>query len=265
METVFLRAQAWVRQVGWMLLSEPALQAEDIRQKSSHQDLVTRGDVWVQDRLCEGLGPILPEAGIYAEEKTNDALDGLNWIIDPIDGTANFVSRAKDYALCVALYEGQTPLFGLVYDPVQDRLYHALAGQGAFVNGRPLRTCPQEHLEASVLDSGLASINALSRAIDRPCHLISRRMRAHRALGSAALAMCQIAEGRLQAYFSSKLMPWDYAAAGIILEAAGGFYDPFFPTQKRLDPGQTPVLACADRPTLEALRQAFYACSDTNT
>lgn len=262
MADAFLKTQAWVRQVGQMLLQKPALVADDVRQKTNHQDLVTIADLWVQDRLCEGLVDILPEAGIYAEEKSNDELQGLNWIIDPIDGTANFVSRNRDYALCVGLYDGRGPLFGIVYDPVQDLIYSAQSGKGARVNGLTLQTRPKESLKSSVLDGGLSSINALSRLIDRPCHLISRRMRAHRALGSAALAMCHIAEGRLQAYFSSKLMPWDYAAAGIILEEAGGAYDPFFDKTPRLSSDPLPLLACADRYTFEKIRQAFYECEE---
>lgn len=259
MEKVYVRAQAWVRQVGHLLLRQPALVADDVRQKTGHQDLVTRADIWVQDMLSQGLAHILPEAAIYAEEKENEALSGLTWIIDPIDGTTNFVSRSRDYALCVGLYDGTDPVFGLVYDPVQDRLYHARHGQGAFVDGLSLRTRPKASLQESVLDSGLASINAMSRLLNKPCHLISRHVRAHRALGSAALAMCHIAEGRLQAYLSSKLMPWDYAAAGIILEEAGGACAPFFPDTPRLQSSQTPFLACADQKTLEAFREAFHS------
>lgn len=260
MANSFAKAQAWVRQVGSELLLQSKLVAEDVRHKSSHQDLVTSADLWVQERLCEGLAEILPEAAIYAEEKSNESLKGLNWIVDPIDGTANFVSRGRDYALCVALYDSEQPLFGIVYDPVGDLLYRAEAGHGADCNGRSLKTRPKARLEDSVFDSGLSSINALSRVLERPCHLISRRLRAHRAMGSAALAMCRIAEGRLQGYFSSKLMPWDYAASGLILEEAGGAYAPFFPALSRLQADHTPVLACADQDTLEALRHAFYEC-----
>lgn len=213
--------------------------------ENNHQNLVTDLDVWVQETLAQSLAEIEPAAALFAEEQDNHQCHGLTWFVDPIDGTTNFIATRRDFAICVALYDGKTPVFGVVYDVMRDLCYYAQAGGRAYANDRPLPKRQPVPLEEALFDASLPTMNALSRRAGKPLYPLSRAVRGHRALGSASLAMCHIAEGSLDAYISNKLYPWDYAASGVILEACGGVYgalydEPLFTTEKAA------VLCCGD-------------------
>ena len=231
-------AIALVRSTSKALLERLASVPLNVRRKeNNHQNLVTDLDVWVQSQLKAGLAEIAPEAAFFAEEKENQTIHGRSWIVDPIDGTTNFISTRRDFAICVALYDSTSPLFGIVYDVARDLCYHAMAGGPAFAGDRALPQRQPIALEDALFDASLPTMNALSRRAEKPLYPLSRVVRGHRALGSASLAMCHIAESTLDAYISNKLYPWDYAAAGVILQATGGVYsalydEPLFSTSK---------------------------------
>lgn len=235
-----------VRSTGKALLERLSCVPLNVRRKEeNHQNLVTDFDEWVQEQLKIGLAEIAPGARFFAEEKQNQDGEGLTWFVDPIDGTTNFISTRRDFAICVALYDGAAPIFGIVYDVAADICYHAKAGGPAFADDRALPQRVPVALEDALFDASLPTMNGLSRRAEKPLYLISRAMRGHRALGSASLAMCHIAEGRLDAYFSSRLYPWDYAASGVILAACGGVFgalydEPLFTTAKAA------VICCGD-------------------
>lgn len=235
-----------VRSTGKALLERLSSLPLNVRCKdNNHQNLVTDFDLWVQEALSRVLAEIFPEAGFFAEEKENQSPQGLTWFVDPIDGTTNFIATRRDFAICVALYDGTTPLFGIVYDVAQDICYHAKAGAAAYANTRVLpRRAPVDFSDA-LFDASLPTLNALSIRAGKPLYFISRAARGHRALGSASLAMCHIAEGHLDAYFSNKLYPWDYAAARIILEASGGVLGAIY-DEPLFQPAKAAVLACGD-------------------
>jgi myo-inositol-1(or 4)-monophosphatase len=227
------------------------------RKNNDYQNLVTDCDLWVQDQLMEALSKIEPSAALFAEEKENDRIQGLTWIIDPIDGTTNFVAAQKDFALCAALYDGPRPVFGVVFDPAGGNMYRAAAGGTAYLNDRPLEARSPVPLNRSLFDVSLASLNNLSRRAGKPLFEVSRALRGHRALGSASLAMCRIAEGRMEGYLSSKLYPWDYAASGIILQAAGAVYAPLFEEDRLFEARPTPVLCTTDNAMWYLLAEYF--------
>lgn len=237
---------ALVRSTGKALLERLSSVPLNVRRKeNNHQNLVTDLDVWVQDQLKTGLSVIEPSAGFFAEEKDNQNVKGLTWFVDPIDGTTNFISTHRNFAICVALYDGCTPIFGIVYDVVADICYHAVHGEAAYANEQPLPQRQPLALEDCLFDASLTTMNNLSRRADKPLYRMSCAMRGHRALGSASLAMCHIAEGTLDIYISSRLYPWDYAASGVVLQACGGVFsalynEPLFTTEKAA------VLCCGD-------------------
>lgn len=216
------------------------------RKNNDYQNLVTDCDIWVQETLVKELLRIEPRASIFAEEKENGKIHGLTWIIDPIDGTTNFVAAQKDFAICVALYNGDKPVFGIVHDVAADNTYHAYSGACAYMNDTLLPPREPVVLHDALFDVSLATLNNLSRRADKPLFAVSRALRGHRALGSASLAMCRIAEGRMEGYLSSKLYPWDYAASGIVLQAAGGVYAPLYKKDMLFRNCPTAVLACSD-------------------
>lgn len=252
----YLQIQEIVQSTGKALLQRLSSIELEIHYKDrSYQNLVTDCDIWVQNKLYQALHALLPEASFFAEEKENTTISGLTWIVDPIDGTTNFITQQKNYAICVALYDGMVPVFGVVYDVAAKQCYHAMKGKGAFVNGQALMPRLPKPAHESMLDVSLGTLNELSKKIEKPLYAVNRVVRGHRASGSASLAMCHIAEGTLDLYLSSKLFPWDYAAAGIILNEVNGIYTPLFETDSLLQNQRTAILCSGD----EKLHHTFLA------
>lgn len=232
-----------LREIGRGLIARRG--AHDIHIKNGDpKDLVSDSDLWVQEALGRGLAYLLPEASFIAEEKENNALRGLTWIVDPIDGTSNYIQQERDYAISVALYEGETPLLGAVYDVSRDELFTAARGMGARRNGEALPPLAARPLEACFLDMSLGSMRVLSGRLGRPLDEINKHVRAHRSLGCASLSMALIAAGCRQIYVSGKLRPWDYAAARLLLAEVGGTVVPIFSEDRLMQAEATAILAC---------------------
>lgn len=257
-QTQFEASQQIVVQVGKALLGRLASVSLEIQEKTGFQDLVTNEDIRVQNELMEYLEALLPEAQMIAEEKANQAVQGLTWLLDPIDGTVNFITMQRNFAISLALYDGKLPIFGIVYDVAQDELFVAYHGQGAFCNGKPIQVYAPTHLKGCLFNAGLSSINAMSKRLDRPFHLVSTQMRGHRASGSAALALCHIARGDEQLYLSSKLWPWDYAGAGVVLQEAGGAIAVVFEEDSFLQLKPTAMLAGASADLIRQLKGYMF-------
>ncbi len=256
------QVQQIVQSTGKALLERLSSIELEIKYKdNSHQNLVTDCDIWVQNQLSESLQNILPEAHFFAEEKKNNQIAGLTWIVDPIDGTTNFITQRKNFAICVALYEDTKPILGVVYDVAAGRCYHATAGQGAFVDHYALMPRTPKKVQEAMLDVSLGTLNELSRKMGKPLYDVSRLVRGHRASGTASLAMCRIAEGRLDAYLSSKLYPWDYAASGVILDEVQGIYTPLFTEDQLMQNERTAILCSGDK-ELHKVFQHFF-CGNT--
>lgn len=199
--------------------------AAEIRaeEKSGPEDLVTNYDTLVQRHLEEKLHALLPHAGFLGEEGLREPTgDGSVFIIDPIDGTMNFSRGYQRSSISVALArDGQTVL-GAVYDPYLNELFWAERGKGAFCNGRPIRVSDRP-LERGIVMFGTApyyrEIADQTFALGRA--LFDRSLDVRRS-GSAAIDLCSVAAGRAEVFYEFRLSPWDYAAAGLILEEAGG-------------------------------------------
>ena len=237
---------ALVRSVGKALLERLSHVELNVQRKdNNHQNLVTDFDIWVQEQLKMGLEDIEPKATVFAEEQENELVRGLTWFVDPIDGTTNFISTRRNFAICVALYDGMTPIFGVVYDVAADVCYHAVVGGPAYANDRVLPKRVPQALQDALIDTSLTTMNILSRRAGKPLHMMSTAIRGHRAIGSAALAMCHIAEGTLDAYVSYRLYPWDYAASRVIMEASGGCMHALY-DEPLFTPDRAAVLCCGD-------------------
>lgn len=229
-----------------------------MRKDGDWQDLVTDADIRVQKELCDKLGRLLPEAAFYAEEKENVAISGLTWLVDPIDGTTNFVTSGRDFAVSVALYDDETPLLAAVYDVMRDDLFCAACGHGAWRNGHQLSRLNARPLNDCLLDISLASLRTLMQRTGQPLYDMSRDVRAHRALGSAALSISHIACGELHIYLSSKLKPWDHAAASLILKETGGVVLPLFSDGHLFSGESTPIIACSSRDLAMELMDKWF-------
>ena len=212
-----------VRQAGKIMLDADR-SSLGIASKEGKGNFVTEYDKKVQDFLYKGLMEILPEAEFVGEEGEKDeaAFKGYTFIVDPIDGTANFVRDNHASAISVGvLYDGE-PHMGVVYNPYLDEMYYGKAGEGAFLNGKPIRVS-DEPLENGIILFGTAPYyKELSEQTFRIMYDYFKTGLDLRRSGSAALDLCSIAAGRAELFFEVILSPWDYAAAALILKEAGG-------------------------------------------
>jgi len=192
--------------------------------KSGRADLVTQYDKQVQERLRAGLGEIMPEAHFVGEEGSTQEYSptGSFFIVDPIDGTTNFI---KDYhlsSISVALVRDGAAELGVVYNPYTDEMFHAQRGQGAFCNGRRLHVS-NEPLENAIVVFGTAPYHdELKEKSFKIAYDYFKKALDIRRSGSAALDLCSVAAGRAELFFELVLAPWDYAAGALIVEEAGG-------------------------------------------
>jgi myo-inositol-1(or 4)-monophosphatase len=212
-----------VREVGKFLLQSLG-KAQSIRLKGP-ANLVTEMDRRSEDHLIRAIRARYPDHAILSEEA--GALAGGSgqpeWILDPIDGTTNYVHGLPYFCVAAALRQGLQVQAGLVYYPYVDDLYWADRGRGAFLNGKPLRVSATPLLEDALLATGFPS--DLSRAPDTNIeHFLALmpKTRAIRRLGSASLDLCNVAAGRLDGSWLPTMLIWDVAPGAIIVEEAGG-------------------------------------------
>ena len=194
-----------------------------VEEKGSIENIVTTSDLAVQHFLTEKLSELLPGSGFLCEEE--DFVDFRHeyvWIIDPIDGTANYARSNENCCISVALIHNGEPEIGVVYSPWRDELYSAEKGKGAFCNGSPI------HVSNRSFEHGLifSAMSTYRKEFAKTCSdiIYELYMEANdfRRIGSAALELCLTAAGQAELYFEIRLMPWDYAAAMLILQEAGG-------------------------------------------
>ncbi|MFP4213838.1 MAG: inositol monophosphatase family protein [Desulfohalobiaceae bacterium] len=197
-------------------------------------DLVTDTDLAVEEHLKKGLGSILPEAGFLAEESSPDQDPGhLCWIIDPLDGTTNFVHRLPAVAVSVALYQEGQLVLGLVHLPKTGELFQALQGQGAFLGPEPIHVSSQADLEGALIATGFPYDiqDRLQEVLPRLERVLARSQGVRR-MGSAAVDLAYTACGRLDGFYEQGLKSWDTAAGQLLVQEAGGRVSRFDPQQE---------------------------------
>ncbi|MFN8699814.1 MAG: inositol monophosphatase family protein [Flavobacteriales bacterium] len=192
-------------------------------------NLVTYVDKESERRFVEGLRAILPAAGFVAEEGTGEPNQGgLNWIIDPLDGTTNFVHGMNIWCTSVALAEAHVPLVGVIYDPSANELFSGSRSKGAFLNGKSIGVSGVSSLDKSLLATGFPYDDfAREHLYFDLLKALTHKTRGIRRLGSAALDMAWTACGRLEGFYEYGLNPWDVAAGTLLIREAGGFATDF--------------------------------------
>ena len=192
--------------------------------KTGHRDVVTEYDRRVQDLLLERLSAACPGARFFCEEndRHDDLLAEHLFIIDPIDGTMNFVRGMNHSCISVAYHRRGEPAAAAVYNPYMDEMFTALSGGGAFLNGRPIHAT-EEPLSETLVCCGTAPYREdLIGETFRLLELAYRGSLDIRRQGSAELDLCSVAAGRAGAYCELSLSLWDYAAGSLIVREAGG-------------------------------------------
>lgn len=188
-------------------------------------DYVTKVDVAVQEYMREELGRRTPDVILLAEEQENNNLDAKRsyWILDPIDGTTNLIHDYRMSAVSLGLYEHGQITFAVVYNPFTEETFHAVRGQGAFLNGRPIHVSHREAFDTCIISLGSSPYEKDKAAMLFPIFQnIFMETADFRRSASAALDLCYVAAGRIDGYFEFNLKPWDYAAGSLIIEEAGG-------------------------------------------
>lgn len=211
------------RSVGEFLKNEQAkLHKSDIELKGT-RNFVTHIDMEAEKMLVEKLGKLIPDATFLTEEGTVSYAEGeYTWIIDPLDGTTNYVHGDTPFSVSVALTKNGKIVLGVVYDPVADELYSAIEKGKATLNGNPIKVSSHNTLTNAYIGFGIPySLDEQGEKILRNA-IEQFRKCSFRIKGSAAIEICYVACGRSDAYFHSGLSPWDVAAGTFILECAGG-------------------------------------------
>jgi len=196
------------------------------------RDLVTEADVASQVAIREVLLGAFPSHEFVGEEDCTDEAklistagsekSGYRWIVDPLDGTTNYVHQFPSFAVSIALEHDGEIVVGAVYDPVLDHCYLAEAGKGASLNGNRLKVSSCKDLGQSLLAvSFSANVTRGSKEIDRFIEIL-QCCRALRRLGSCALNLCYLAAGQLDGYFATSVKSWDVAAGVLIVNESGG-------------------------------------------
>jgi len=198
------------------------LKQSDIREKSP-ANFVTYVDEESEQRLMESLSRMVPGCGFIAEESKPVEGKEYTWIIDPLDGTTNFIHGIPLYSISVALMKQDEILLGVVYEVGQRELFCTWTGSPSFLNGRTVRVSPTSRLRDSLLATGFPyyDYSRLHNYLEF-FEFVLQHSRGVRRLGSAAADMAYVACGRFDGFYEYGLSPWDVAAGALLVRNAGG-------------------------------------------
>lgn len=234
-----------MRDCGQIMLNADR-EGDYVSEKAGHANFVTKYDRQVQDMLEGELKRILPAAEFLGEETTDRGGDGKAdasndgtadacggkkpdapeggyvFIVDPIDGTTNFIKDYKVSAISVGLVRGGERVLGAVYNPYLDEMFTAIKGRGAFLNGKRIHVSDNDLSDGIVLFGTSPYNPQLSEKSFKMAYDCFKKAMDIRRSGSAALDFCSVAAGRAELFFELELSPWDFAAGALIVEEAGG-------------------------------------------
>ena len=187
-------------------------------------DLVFYVDKTAEEHLVANLAELIPEAGFTTEEDTINSKGAVfNWIIDPLDGTTNFIHGVPTYSISIALYENDEPVLGVVYEINRGEMFYTFKGGNAFLNNKIIRVSDRKELAISLLATGFPYYDFEKQA--QYMTLLGEMMRKTqgvRRIGSAAVDLAYVACGRFDAFFEYNLNSWDVAAGAYLVQQAGG-------------------------------------------
>lgn len=195
-----------------------------IEQKGSFTNLVSYVDKESEKKLFSGLAKIIPGCGFLGEEGTDIHGDnGYQWIVDPLDGTTNFLHGLPIFAISIGLRKDEKTVLGVVYDVTNKECFHAIENGKAYCNDKEIRVSPIENLNESLLATGFPYIHSAKKLIYLDIiETFLENSHGIRRLGSAAIDLAYVAAGRLEGFFEYDLKPWDVAGGAFILQQAGG-------------------------------------------
>ncbi|MBS4189069.1 inositol monophosphatase family protein [Bacillus sp. FJAT-49705] len=217
-------AREWIKEAGEKI-KHSFNKTLVIQTKTNANDLVTNIDKKTEQYFIGKIRALYPDHKILGEEGFGDDLrnlEGIVWIIDPIDGTMNFVHQQRNFAISIGIYEDGIGKIGLIYDVVHDELYHTQKGQGVYLNELLLPPLKEVNVSEAIIGMNATWVTENTRIDPSMLSPLVKHARGTRSYGSAALEMAYIASSRLDAYITLRLAPWDIAAGIIMIEELGG-------------------------------------------
>ena len=206
-----------------------------VESKTTSKDIVTEADKGIERFIREELAREFPDHAITGEEEGASGDHEYRWIIDPIDGTVSYLHEQPFFCISIALSHNDELVLGAVYAPVFDELFFAEKGKGAFLNDEPIRVSSEAELVQSVVATGFACLRSNLEKNNLPAfNVVAPQVRGMRRFGSAALDLCSVAAGRLEAYWESNINIYDVAAGVLILREAGGKVTDYSGEQTRI-------------------------------
>lgn len=210
-------------EAGALILERSTTVRERISTKSSDTDLVTEVDHAAEALIVDGILAERPSDAVLGEEGGGrDGTSGVRWVIDPLDGTTNYVYGIPAYAVSIGVEVHSETVAGVVHDAARQETFAAAKGAGATLNGRPIAVSDMKNLERALVATGFGYSPDVRAEQATVLARILPRIRDIRRGGSAALDLCWVACGRLDAYFEQGLKEWDLAAGALIVREAGG-------------------------------------------
>lgn len=202
-------------------------------------DYVTAVDKAAETLIMDRVRTRFPDHAIVSEETPSDGLqDGISWVIDPLDGTANFIHGFPFVAVSIAICRDRTPILGLVLDPLRQELFSARRGKGAYLNGNPLHVSQPGALKETLVATGFPhrTRDLLEPYLDA-FRRIFLEVSGIRRAGAAALDLAYLAAGRVDGFWEAGLKAWDIAAGSLLVTEAGGMISDFWGTNNHLGNG----------------------------
>ncbi|BDC97754.1 inositol monophosphatase family protein [Persicobacter psychrovividus] len=224
LQTLRREVEILSQKAGAFMKSECQKMDKNRIEKKGRNDLVSYVDKETEKMLVKELSALFPEAGFITEEGTTEQRKSTyTWVIDPLDGTTNFLHQLPLYCTSIGLLKGDQPILGVIYAPETDELFSAHQGGGATRNGKPIHVSEAETIEDSLIATGFPyqrfdKMDAYLQILDHLMH----NTHGLRRLGSAAIDLAYVACGRFEAFYEYNLKPWDVAAGIIIVQEAGG-------------------------------------------
>jgi len=212
------------RLTGTFILGElPKFQANTIETKSLH-NFVTHVDKSSEVRLVKELSQLVPQAGFIAEEGTSSVRgDRYNWVIDPLDGTTNFIHGLPPFAISIALMDGDEVILGVVHEVISGETFSAWKDSASYLNGKEIHVSKVTSVKDSLIATGFPYTEfERIKPFMQSLEYLFANSHGVRRLGSASVDMAYVACGRFEAFYEYGLSPWDVAAASLIVKQAGG-------------------------------------------
>jgi len=239
----FRVAQGIVREAGQMAAERFRRRDELVIERKGRQDFVSAADKECEAFVMSELLRIFPEDGFLGEEGgARTSGSGATWIIDPIDGTSNFLAGLPVWCVSLGLVENGTSIAGVIYNPITEELYAARAGGGATLNGKKIQVSKTPSLDQARMGLGFSyrrpvqeHVTAVRACLEASCE--------YTRFGSGALGMAFAADGRLDGYYEAHINAWDVAAGLVLVKEAGGWHNDFFGGRDAMSKGNVILAA----------------------